>query len=74
MFSLSTLQGSVTDEAAAAAAEDTLDVAVRQGEVVLQYFCELLRRDCGPGPDCAVKTTWRVPVSPIAASLPLRLT
>ena len=29
---------------------------------VLQYFSELLRRDCGPGPDCAIKTTWRVPV------------
>jgi len=41
--------------------EKTREVVVQQGEVVLQYFCEVIRHDCGPGEDCAVKTSWRLP-------------
>lgn len=35
--------------------------ASSEAEVVLCYFCGLICRDCGPGSECIIKTTWRVP-------------
>ena len=43
--------------------QDIREVSMEQSEVVLQYFCELLRQHCGPGEDCAIKASWRLPVS-----------
>ncbi len=42
--------------------KELIDVEVEQGEVFMSFFSTLIR-SCGPGPDCKIKTTWRVPVS-----------